>query len=220
MSRLFILVVCVVSTSVIATVVNAVPVFDPSALASPFVLDYADSPAGAITPGEAVLDQYAAWGVWHDGHTTTPPGPLGMSSLSGLPGLEVESRGVVGRFLEIDFDVDVFGLGAFYLMGGHRDSITLSVFDQTRGLLETVTLLPQEMAMTPGPFGSNEGFVGIVSEVPIRSARFEAPQLAFVVDDLHVVVPEPATIYLLAVGTAAVAARRVRKSGDRRARVA
>jgi|GEM_PF-3159662 len=210
MSRLMIAVAGAAFSFSCSAAVHAAPVFDPSALASPVVLDYANSPAGAIAPGEAVLDQYAALGVRHDGHTTTPPGPPGISSLSGLPALEAGSGDLPGRFLDIEFDVDVFGIGAFYLMGGDRDSIILSVFDHAQGLLETVTLMPQDMAMTPGPFGFNEGFVGIVSDVPIRSARFEAQQLAFVVDDLHVVIPEPATIFLVTLGGAVLMLSRPR----------
>ena len=190
---------------------EAAPVFDPIDLAGAIVLDYGDSPAGPILPGAPVVDQYAALGVRHDGHTTSPPGPDGMSSPSGLPALEAGSGDLPGRFLEIEFDVPVFGVGAFYLMGGHADPITLTVLDEGNSLIESIVVQPFDMPLVPGPFGFNEGFVGLLTEVPIRSARFEASTLAFAVDDLHVVIPEPATVALLALGgLAGIVARRRR----------
>lgn len=193
----------------------ATPVFDPADLPGAIVINYSDSPAGPVPPGTPVVDQYAALGVRHDGHTTTPPGPGGISSLSGLPALEAGSGDLPGRFLEIEFDVPIQGVGAFYLMGGSSDPITLSVFDAGHDEIESVVVMPQDMPLTPGPFGFNEGFVGLTTDTPFQLARFEATTLAFAIDDLHVVIPEPATLVMVALGGLAILAVRRRFSRNR-----
>ena len=200
---------CVI-VSVQALPVSAVPVFDHSVFPDSAILNYSDSPAGPIAPGDPVINQYASLGVRHDGHTTTPPGPSDMSSFSGLPGLEAGSGDVPGRFLEITFGIPVTGVGAFYLMGASTDPITLSVFDAENDLIETIVVLPGEMPMRPGPSGFNEGFVGILTDTTIALARFDAETLAFVIDDLHVV-PEPATGTLAVLGALAFLFRRNRR---------
>ena len=222
MSRISIaLLVCAVVSAYVRPA-RAVPVFDHTDFPESVILNYSDSPAGLIAPGDSVVNQYASLGVHHDGHTTTPPGPSGMSSLSGLPGLEAGSGDLPGRFLEIasgdlpapfleiTFDIPVTGVGAFYLMGGATDPIILSVFDAENVLIETVVVLPDDMPMRPGPFDFNEGFVGILTDTAIASARFNADDLAFVIDDLHVV-PEPATATLAVLGTLAFLFRRNRR---------
>ena len=207
-------ILCVVVSAYVCPA-RAVPVFDHTDFPESVILNYSDSPAGLIAPGDSVVNQYASLGVLHDGHTTTPPGPSGMSSLSGLPGLEAGSGDLPdpdfpAPFLEITFDIPVTGVGAFYLMGAPTDSIILSVFDADHGLIETIVVLPDEMHMAPGPFGFNEGFVGILTDTAIASARFDAETLAFVIDDLHVV-PEPATGALAVLGGLAVFFRRNRR---------
>jgi len=202
-------ILCVVVSAYVCPA-RAVPVFDHTDFPESAILNYSDSPAGSIAPGDPVVNQYASLGIHHDGHTTTPPGPPGMSSLSGLPGLEAGSGDLPGHFLEITFDIPVTGVGAFYLMGASTDSIILSVFDADHELIETIVVLPDEMPMAPGPFGFNEGFVGILTDTAIASARFDADTLAFVIDDLHVV-PEPATGALAVLGGLAVFFRRNRR---------
>ena len=212
MSRISIaLLVCAVVSAYVRPA-RAVPVFDHTDFPESVILNYSDSPTGLIAPGDSVVNQYASLGVLHDGHTTTPPGPSGMSSLSGLPGLEAGSGDLPdpdfpAPFLEITFDIPVTGVGAFYLMGGATDPIILSVFDAENNLIETVVVLPDDMPMRPGPFDFNEGFVGILTDTAIAWARFDADDLAFVIDDLHVV-PEPATATLAVLGALALLFRR------------
>lgn len=215
MSRISIALLVGVVVSAYVRPARAVPVFDHTDFPESVILNYSDSPAGLIAPGDPVVNQYASLGVLHDGHTTTPPGPSGMSSLSGLPGLEAGSGDLPDPdfpdpFLEFAFDIPVTGVGAFYLMGGAGDPIILSVFDAENVLIETVVVLPDDMPMRPGPFGFNEGFVGILTDTAIASARFDAGDLAFVIDDLHVV-PEPATATLAVLGALALLFRRNRR---------
>ena len=86
----------------------------------------------------------------------------------------------------------------------------MSVFDAENDLIETVVVLPDDMPLRPGPFGFNEGFVGIVTDTAIASARFDAETLAFVIDDLHVV-PEPASGALAVLGALALLLGRRRR---------
>jgi hypothetical protein len=41
------------------------------------------------------------------------------------------------------------------------------------------------MPFTPGPFGHNEGFIGIIANETIVSATFSPTSAPFVIDDLH-----------------------------------
>ncbi|MBU0719409.1 MAG: PEP-CTERM sorting domain-containing protein [Planctomycetes bacterium] len=181
-------------------------VFDPGDFTAPTVIDYSSSPVGVIPPGNPVIDQYLSLGVVHDGHTTTPPGPPGMSSLSGLPALEAGAVGVAvpPRVIEISFATPISEVGAFYLMGGATNSMTLSALASDGSVIESVTVLAEEMPLAPGPYGFNEGFVGLITQEPIAAARFESVDLTFVIDDLHFGIPEPATILLLALGALAL----------------
>ena len=185
---------------------DAYPVFDPGDLTAPMLIDYSSSPVGIIPEGHPVTDQYAGWGVHHDGHTTTPPGPPGMSSLSGLPGLEAGAVGIPPLTLRVGFTVPVTEVGAFYLMGGPENAITLSAYDDGAELIELVTVLPADML--PGPYGFNEGFVGLVTDSPIAAVTFAGTDTTFVVDDLHFGIPEPVSLMILGLGSVAVLRRK------------
>jgi hypothetical protein len=63
-----------------------------------------------------------------------------------------------------------------------------------------VTVLPADMPLHPGPWGFNEGFVGLAVSEPIAALTFTPNSVAFVIDDLHIGVPEPSTFALLAFG--------------------
>lgn len=152
------------------------------------VIDYSTSPVGPVAPSTSVTVQYASIGVIHDGSTTTPPGPSGMSSISHLPGLESPAGDPVGNPIPITitFTVPVTEVGAFYLMGFSSASITLTARRLDSSIIESVTIAPGSMPLTPGPFGFNEGFVGLITSENIASVVFSpSPLSAFVIDDLH-----------------------------------
>ena len=194
----------------LTTAAYAGPVFDPSEFSGLPYIDYSSSPAGVIPPDSAVTDQYLPWGVRHDGHTTTPPGPPGISSYSGLPALDAGTEHHLPILtLDITFPDGVTEVGAFYLMGHPGNAIKLSVFDEALNLIEAVKVLPEEMPYQPGPYGFNEGFVGLATDVPFTTARFQADNTTFVIDDLHFT-PEPATLLLLALGGVLLMVRRHR----------
>ena len=174
------------------------PVFDPSEFSGMPFIDYSSSPQGVLPPDSVVTDQYSLWGVWHDGHSTTPPGPPGIGSYSGLPALEAGTDHHLPILtLEMTFPDGVTDVGAFYLMGISTNAITLSVFDHEELLVESVTVPPDQM--TPGEYDFNEGFVGLMTDQPFTIARFQSDNTTFVIDDLHFT-PEPATLLLLALG--------------------
>ena len=193
-----------------APAAHAGPVFDPSEFSGLPYLDYSSSPVGVIPPDSVMTDQYAPWGVRHDGHTTTPPGPPGISSYSGLPALDAGTEHQLPILtIDITFPDGVTEVGAFYLMGHPGNAIKLSVFDEAMNLIEAVKVLPEEMPYQPGPYDFNEGFVGLATDVPFTTARFQADNTTFVIDDLHFT-PEPATLLLLALGGVILILRRHR----------
>jgi hypothetical protein len=83
------------------------------------------------------------------------------------------------------------------------------VFDEVGTLVEEVKVFPDEMPYQPGPYGFNEGFIGLATDVPFTTARFQADNTTFVIDDLHFT-PEPATLLLLALGGVLLIVRRHR----------
>jgi len=177
------------------------------------IIDYSNSPVGVIPGSTSVTNQYAAIGVLHDGSTTTPPGPPGMSSLSGLPGLESDQGDPDPNLpITITFTTPVTQVGAFYLMGSSSDSITLTLLRADSSVIESATILPAGMPLTPGPFGFNEGFLGIIANETIASVTFSPTAVPFVIDDLHFgIIPEPSTALLLASGLVALAVGRRRR---------
>ena len=142
--------------------------------------------------------QYSLLGILFDGHTVTPPGPAGMTSLSGLPGLEAATEiPALGSGIRMNFTVPVRAVGAFYLMGNPSDPITLRAFGIDNNLLQAITLLPADMTLRPSPFGYNEGFIGISQNSLIAYATFNSGGSPYVIDDLHFSpVPEPSIIAL------------------------
>jgi len=198
---------------------HAVLITNPVNFTAPMqVIDYFNSPVGTIAGGTSIINQYAALGVIHDGSTTTPPGPGGMSSFSGLPGLESPAGDPDPNLpITVTFTVPVTQIGAFYLMGSSSDSITISAFRADTSLIESHLILPANMQLTPGTFGFNEGFIGVILGESAASVIFAPSSSAFVIDDLHfggtVVIPEPSSIAIWSVigGIGLIAGRRKRR---------
>ena len=174
----------------------------PGEFGAPTILNFSSSPGGVLSAGVALTTQYSPLGALFDGHTITPPGPPGMSSLSGLPGLEAGSEGApLGTLLRVDFTVPVREVGAFYLMGSPNNSITLQAFGANDALLQAVTILPADMTLHPGPFGYNEGFIGLEQNQLISYITFNSSGLPYAIDDLHFSpVPEPSALALAGAG--------------------
>jgi hypothetical protein len=169
------------------------------------IIDYSSSPVGAIAPGTSVIAQYSTLGVLHDGSTTTPPGPAGMSSFSGLPALESPVGDPDASIpITVTFTTPVTEFGAFFILSSNLAAISLEARRADNSVIETQTILPG--SMTLGPFGFNEGFIGLILGEPAAFATF-SPVLpgalsALAIDDLHfgaADVPEPATLLVWSV---------------------
>ena len=89
--------------------------------------------------------------------------------------------------------------------------MTLTAFRANSTVIESTTIAPAAMPLRPGPFGFNEGFIGLIVNEPIASIRFSPSTLPFVIDDLHFNVPEPSAIALAVLVVPVLFARR-RKS--------
>jgi hypothetical protein len=195
---------------------SAAPITTPAAFTSPtLVIDYRNAPTGLLPDGASITDQYSLWGVSHDGSTTTPPGPPGMSSPSGLPGLESFAGDADASLpITISFATPVRQVGAYYLMSLRSDSITLTAFRANSTIIESISVTPAEMPMRPGPFNYNEGFIGLIVNEPIAAIRFSPSTSPFVIDDVHFAIPEPSTFGLASlIGSPFFAIRRRSKNG-------
>jgi hypothetical protein len=178
---------------------SAAPVTNPASFTGAMqIIDYNNSPVGLLPGSTSVTIQYSSLGVLHDGSTTTPPGPPGMSSPSGLPGLE-SNAGDPDPFLPITitFTMPFRQVGAYFLMGGSTDSMTLTALRANNTVIESTTVVPAAMLLRPGPFGFNEDFIGLIVSEPIASIRFSPNTVPFVIDDLHFNVPEPSALTLI-----------------------
>jgi hypothetical protein len=163
------------------------------------IINYSNSPVGLLPGSTSITNQYSSLGVVHDGSTTTPPGPNGISSPSGLPGLESNAGDPDPSLpINITFTKPFRQIGAYFLMGGSTDSMTLSALRANNTLIESTTIAPAAMPLRPGPFGFNEGFIGLIASEPIASVRFSPSTLPFVIDDLHFNVPESSTVSFVA----------------------
>jgi hypothetical protein len=182
------------------------------------VIDYSNSPVGLLPGSTSISDQYTALGVLHDGSTTTPFGPPGISSWSGLPGLESPVGDPDPDVpITITFTVPVRQVGAFYLMSASTDSIMLTLFRADSSVIESATIEPADMPLTPGPYRFNEGFLGIIAAETIASATFSPIPAtgsvgnAFVIDDLQfgdeAPIPEPSAALAFCAGLLVVGAR-------------
>jgi hypothetical protein len=107
--------------------------------------------------------------------------------------------------LDVTFLQPTFEIGAFF---GNDDpefdftTITLSVFDKNGNLLGSYPRTANENT-------SVDQFLGIRSDVPFYSARFEnnGETRCIVLDDMSFSVPEPCTLLLLGLGAAIVRKR-------------
>ncbi len=192
----------------------AVPITDPSQFTSvAVVIDYLNSPVGILGPTTPVTNQYALLGILHSGQTTTPPGPLGMTSLSGLPALEAGTDDGAAQ-VRVDFTILVDQVGAFFAMAAPEDSMSIVAYRLDDSIIEQFIMSPAAMPRVPGPFDFNEGFIGLNTDEYIAYVIFgpAGPRnLAIVIDDLHVgasPIPEPATLSLLVLGGLGLLRRR------------
>ena len=107
---------------VLVSQTRATPVSTPASFVGVMqVINYSNSPIGLLPGSTSITNQYSSLGVVHDGSTTTPPGPPGMSSPSGLPGLESYADDP-DPFLPITitFTQPYSQVGAYFLMGNRR----------------------------------------------------------------------------------------------------
>jgi hypothetical protein len=188
---------CAVSGQADASIVTSPASFT----ATMTIIDYSSSPVGAIAPGTSVIAQYSTLGVLHDGSTTTPPGPGGMSSFSGLPALESPSGDPDALIpITVTFTTPLTEFGAFFILSTPGAGISLEARRADNSVIEIQTIAAG--SLTPGPFGFNEGFIGLILGEPAAFATF-SPVLpgalsALAIDDLHFGgpgdVPEPATL--------------------------
>jgi hypothetical protein len=185
---------------------SAIPVTNPGSFPGAMqIINYRNSPVGIIPNSTSITNQYSSLGVIHDGSTTTPPGPPGISSQSGLPGLESNVGDLDPNLpITIAFTKPFNQVGAYFLMGGSTDSITLTAFRTNSTVIESAIIAPAAMPLRPGPFGFNEGFVGLIVNEPIASIRFTPSTVPFVIDDLHFsFVPEPSALALFGLAVCA-----------------
>ena len=135
---------------------------------------------------------------WQGRVTTSPPNVLATvkTSPSGPPWV---------MHLNATFSWPIFELGAFFGndQGYDYTATTLSIFDPDAVLLGSVTVPTNDNT-------SVDQFIGLRSDVPFYSARFEnnGTWLAVALDDMIFTIPEPSSVLLLGLGSLAFLRKR------------
>jgi hypothetical protein len=139
--------------------------------------------------------------LYEEPFTTSPPNALATVGAP-IPGYPAPTWVM---HLNVSFSSPTFELGAFFGndQGYGYTAMTLSIFDLHNVLLDSVTVLTNNNNRV-------DQFIGLRSDVPFYSARFEnnGMWLAVVLDDMIFTVPEPATVLLLGLGGLALLRKR------------
>jgi hypothetical protein len=178
---------------------------------APIVLDFEVFPDGA-TPaaGQAVADAYADWGV-----SLTSAGSQGSAlpafalegGRDGLFALTADASNPPGNNIVVEFDQPVLSVSAEVFSDSNKGRITLTAYDASGTQVDAVT------SATGSPDGWGWHPIGVDAGTPkITRVTFtpDLPLRPVGIDDLTWVVPEPASLTLLAAGGTLLAIRRRR----------
>src|SRR5437867_1961755 len=179
--------------------VEAVPLGSPSDfIGASIVINFDDAIGGTSNPavsGDDARTRYAAQGVTF---SNSPGGPIPILNWSALGRSTTSAPNVVATIasfvpggsqfstdLILDFSTPMFELGAYFGNDqgpGSIDRVTLSVFDASGALIESVSVTPNDNT-------SVDQFIGLRTATPFVRARFDYVEpsnfLSVVLDDVR-----------------------------------
>lgn len=178
---------------------------------APVVLDFELLPGGsAPLVGQSVADSYADWGI-----SLTSIGSAGDAlpvfalegGRDGMFALTADGPNPPGNNLIVEFDQPVQSVSAEVFSDSNKGQVTMTAFDANGREIDAVT------SATGSPDGWGWHPIAIDAETPRITRLAFTPDLPLRpvgIDDLTWVVPEPASLTLLAVGGTLLAIRRRR----------
>ena len=203
--------------SVVGTVVNvgnsqpsSFEVIAPTLPDASFLIDFEHLPDGRELPTMGgFADEYAAWGVHFGKIKSNGIGDIAIHANGDNQYAEVSSTSYPPGFNIIaQFDMPVYGVSA-EVTSAEGSIVTMVAKDSNGQIIDSVV---SDAISTVGEF---VGSIQLQSQTPIASVEWWPSEQNFSVsvDNIYLTIPEPATLAMLAIGSAAMLRR---KNGENR----